>query len=69
MITLRLALGGQLAHDFSATSTDFWERERENPRVWIEWLKRSARSMLDIYGNARDGRVLPDSEAQRRAQA
>jgi hypothetical protein len=62
-ITVQLALNGTLTVPLTVGDEVFWgfpEAQR------IEWLKRSARTMLDIYGDARDGRVLSDSEVLER---
>ena len=66
-VTLQVALGGILVHPFTMPKADFLsiggERERN------EFLERSARTLLDIYGDARDGRKLSDSEVQERTAA
>lgn len=40
-----------------------WASEAEQ----VEFLKRQAQGLLDIFGDARDGRVLSDQEVLDRA--
>lgn len=66
MVTVQLALHGELAVTLTVERAIFWgfsELERH------KWLARSARTLLDIYGDARDGRLLSDYEVQQRAAA
>jgi hypothetical protein len=46
-------------------ASDFhgWPNEAKQ----IAWLKRQTQGLLDIYGDARDGRVLSDQEVMDRA--
>jgi hypothetical protein len=65
-VTVQLALREHLAVPLTVEREIFWgfsERERH------EFLSRSARTLLDIYGDARDGLVLSDYEVQQRAAA
>lgn len=63
-VTMQLALNGVLAHPFTMNKAEFLGfpdgKERD------EFLKRSARTLIDVYGDARDGRRLSDSEVQER---
>jgi hypothetical protein len=66
MVTVQLAMNEKLAVPLTVEREVFWgfeELERH------EWLKRCARTLLDVYGDARDGRVLSDHEVQQRAAA
>lgn len=66
MVTVQLALRGNLAVPLTVEREIFWgfdELERH------QWLERCARTLLDVYGDARDGRVLSDYEVQQRAAA
>jgi hypothetical protein len=65
-VTVQVALLNHLAVPLTVEREIFWgfsEQERH------QWLERSARTLLDIYGDARDGRVLSDYEVQQRAAA
>jgi hypothetical protein len=65
-VTIQLALNDRLAVPMTVGNEDFfglWNTESDQ----VAWLKRSARTLLDIYGDARDGRVLSDQEALERA--
>jgi len=64
MVTVQLALNEVLSVPLTVERGIFWgfdEIERH------KWLARCARTLLDIYGDARDGRLLSDYEAQQRA--
>lgn len=66
MVTVQLALNEKLAVPCTVEREIFWgldEIERH------QWLERCARTLLDVYGDARDGRVLSDYEVQQRAAA
>lgn len=63
-VTLELALDGVLAHPFTVSKADYFGFPSEEERE--EFFKRSARSMIDVYGDARDGRRLSDLEVQER---
>lgn len=65
-VTVQLALHGLLAVPMTVQREVFWGYEEKQQH---EWLERCARTLLDIYGDARDGRVLSDHEVQRRAAA
>jgi hypothetical protein len=63
-VTLQLALNGTLVHPFTLDKADlmsFPEGQERN-----DFFERSARTLLDVYGDARDGRQLSDSEVQER---
>lgn len=64
-ITIQLALRDKLVVPMTVESSAFhnWPTERAQ----IDWLKRQAQALLDIYGDARDGRVLADQEVLERA--
>lgn len=66
-VTVQLALHGVLAHPFSVNKADL-ERfpDGEERQAFFE---RSARTLLDVYGDARDGRKLSDQEVQERTAA
>jgi hypothetical protein len=66
LVTVQLAMRGRLCVPLTVEREVFWgfeELERH------QWLERSARTLLDVYGDARDGRVLSDYEVQQRAAA
>lgn len=63
-VTLQVAVGGVLAHPFSLGKDDFLNFPEG--KVRDEFLQRSARTLIDVYGDARDGRRLSDSEVQER---
>jgi len=65
-VTVQLALNEHLAVPMTVEREVFWgfdEPERH------KWLARCARTLLDVYGDARDGCVLTDYEVQQRAAA
>jgi hypothetical protein len=65
MVTIQLALREKLCVPMTVDAEGFydWPNEAEQ----IEFLKRQARGLLDIFGDARDGRVLSDQEVMNRA--
>lgn len=65
MVTVQLALGDKLCVPMSVEASDFWEWSTEEAQ--IAFLKRQAKGLLDIFGDARDGRVLSDHEVMERA--
>lgn len=65
-VTVQVALDGHLAVPCTVDRSIFWGFEDTERH---EWLARTARTLLDIYGDARDGRVLSDHEVQQRAAA
>ena len=66
-VTVQLALRGNLAVPLTVEREIFWGFD-ELPSA-TSWLERCARTLLDVYGDARDGRVLSDYEVQQRAAA
>ena len=66
MVTVQLAMNEKLAVPLTVEREVFWGFEQLERH---EWLKRCARTLLDVYGDARDGRVLSDHEVQQRAAA
>lgn len=64
-VTVQLALDGKLAVPATIASADFWGHESEDARH--KFLARSARTLLDIFGDAREARVLSDREVLARA--
>jgi hypothetical protein len=67
LVTCQLALHGKLTVPLTVERAIFWGFSDEIERH--HWLERCARTLLDIYGDARDGRVLSDHEVQQRAAA
>ena len=67
MVTVQVALHEKLAVPMTVSQQDFWAWPNDDERH--EWLKRCARTLLDIFGDARDSRVLSDFEVQERASA
>lgn len=65
-ITFQLALRGELAVDFTVDKPSFCEMSEIEK---VQFLERSAQSMIDIFGDARDGRILSDGEVQARSRA
>lgn len=67
VVTVQLALDQKLAVPITVDKCIFygWPTEFERHA----WLERTAQTMLDIYGDARDGRVLSDQEVSQRAAA
>jgi len=65
-VTIQLALDGQLAYPFTVGKDDLMAFETEAERT--EFLRRSARTLLDVYGDSRDGRRLSDLEVQERTR-
>jgi hypothetical protein len=65
MVTIQLALRDKLCVPMTVDAEGFydWPTEAEQ----IEFLKRQAQGLLDIFGDARDGRVLSDQEVLQRA--
>ncbi len=63
-VTIQLALDNTLAHPFTIDKADLMNFPEGNERT--EFFERSARTLLDVYGDARDGRQLSDSEVQAR---
>jgi hypothetical protein len=67
-ITVQIALDGQLAVPFTVSPEVFWgEFPDEISRH--AFLARNARTLLDIYGDARHDRRLSDQEVSQRAAA
>ena len=66
-VTFQVALDGKLAVPATISETEFWNWPSEVERH--KFLARSARTLLDIFGDAREGRVLSDSEVSARATA
>ena len=64
-VTIQLAYQDRLIVPMTVDSEAFYDWPSEAEQV--QFLKRSARTLLDIYGDARDGRVLSDQEALERA--
>lgn len=64
-VTIQLALRDKLAVPMTVDNAAFfgWPSEDEQ----IAWMKRQTRALLDIYGDARDERVLADQEVLERA--
>lgn len=64
-VTVQLALRDELAVPMTVDNSAFfgWPTEEEQ----IAWMKRQTRALLDIYGDARDERVLADQEVLDRA--
>jgi hypothetical protein len=65
MVTIQLALRGRLCVPMTVDVAGFHEWPTETAQV--EFLKRQAQGLLDIFGDARDGRVLSDQEVLDRA--
>jgi hypothetical protein len=65
MVTIQLALRGRLCVPMTVDVAGFreWPTEAEQ----VEFLKRQAQGLLDIFGDARDGLVLSDQEVLERA--
>ena len=63
-VTLQLALNGTLAHPFTVAKADLMNFPEGDERNGF--YERSARTLIDVYGDARDGRQLSDSEVQAR---
>jgi hypothetical protein len=66
-VTFQVALDGKLAVPATVSEAEFWNWPSEMERH--KFLARSARTLLDIFGDARDNRVLSDSEVSARASA
>lgn len=65
MVTIQLAVNGKLAVPITVEDSDFFDYPSEAEQA--AFLKRSAESMIRIYGDARDGRTLSDQEVLDRA--
>lgn len=65
MVTIQLALRDKLAVPMTVEASAFWDHPTEE--LQAEFLKRSAQTLLNIYGDARDGRVLSDQEVLEKA--
>ncbi len=63
-VTVQLALAGILAHPFTINKGDLMKFPDDEERN--QFFERSARTLIDVYGDARDGRKLSDSEVQER---
>lgn len=66
-VTVQLALREQLAVPMTVERDVFWGWPSDMTRH--EWLMRCAQTLLDIYGDARNGCVLSDYEVQQKAAA
>lgn len=66
-ITIQLALRNELAVPMTVEKGAFYSWPSEQHQT--EWLKRQTQALLDIYGDARDGRALSDQEVLDRANA
>jgi hypothetical protein len=66
-VTVQVALEGQLAVPLTVEQAAFWAWPTDAARH--QWLARSARTLLDLYGDARERRVLSDTEVQQIAAA
>lgn len=66
-VTVQLALDGTLAVPFTAGKEIFYSWPSEEERH--TWLERTARTLIDIYGDARHGLQLSDYEVSQRAAA
>lgn len=64
-VTIQVAYLDRLAVPMTVDLKDFYSWANEQQQS--EWLKRQARALLDIYGDARDGRTLSDQEVLDRA--
>ena len=65
MVTIQLALRDKLAVPMTVEASAFFDHKSEEAQM--DFLKRSAETLLNIYGDARDGRVLSDHEVLERA--
>lgn len=63
-VTVQLALNGTLAHPFTVNKADLMNFPDGKERN--DFFERSAQTLIDVYGDARDGRQLSDSEVQAR---
>jgi hypothetical protein len=66
-VTVQVAFEGRLAVPLTVGREAFWSWPSDADRH--EWLMRSARTLLDLYGDARDSQVLSDGEVTQRAAA
>lgn len=66
-VTVQLALDGVLAHPFSVNKADLLQFPEGDERK--AFFERSARTLIDVYGDARDGRKFSDQEVQERTAA
>lgn len=66
-VTIQLAFQNKLAVPMTVENEAFfgWPTLADQ----IAWMKRQARALLEIYGDARDGLVLSDQEVLQRANA
>jgi hypothetical protein len=64
-VTIQLALREKLAVPMTVDNDAFFGWPSEDDQ--IAWMKRQTRALLDIYGDARDERVLSDQEVLDRA--
>jgi hypothetical protein len=64
-VTIQLALRNELAVPMTVEKSAFYGWASEEKQ--LEWLKRTAGWLIDLYGDARDGRVFSDQEVLTKA--